>query len=119
MPSPAGGQVCSLQLLPSLASAVIIGPKFRATHDHIFLSQILVSPQSGGPEPRIPQERCGPLIPSQAQKNTMCMSRYVEFSVLNSFAFSNRFMLLLRCGTLAECIFGSFPIEQPVLLSRD
>jgi hypothetical protein len=71
MPSPAGGQVCSLQLLPSLASAVIIGPKFRATHDHIFLSQILVSPQSGGPEPRIPQERCGPLIPSQAQKNTI------------------------------------------------
>jgi hypothetical protein len=34
------GRVCRLQLLLALASAVILGPKSRETHDHILLSQI-------------------------------------------------------------------------------
>jgi hypothetical protein len=34
------GWVCRLQLLPALARAAILRPKFRVTHDHILLSQI-------------------------------------------------------------------------------
>jgi hypothetical protein len=34
------GRVCRLQLLLGLASAVILEPEFRWTHDHILLSQI-------------------------------------------------------------------------------
>jgi hypothetical protein len=42
------GQVCRLQLLLALASVVILGPKFRGTHDHILLSQIRDSPNQEG-----------------------------------------------------------------------
>jgi hypothetical protein len=34
------GRVCRLQLLPTLASAVIFGSESRGTDDHILLSQI-------------------------------------------------------------------------------
>jgi hypothetical protein len=39
------GQVCSLQLLLVLASAVILGSEFRGIHDHILLYQIRDSPK--------------------------------------------------------------------------
>jgi hypothetical protein len=38
------GQICRLQLLMVLASAVILGSGSRGTHDHILLSQIWDSP---------------------------------------------------------------------------
>jgi hypothetical protein len=38
------GRVCRLQLLLGLASAVILRSESRATHDHVLLSQIRVSP---------------------------------------------------------------------------
>jgi hypothetical protein len=41
-------RVCRLQLLLALASAVILGPKSRGTHDHILLSQIRDSPNVEG-----------------------------------------------------------------------
>jgi hypothetical protein len=34
------GRVCSLQLLPGLASAVFLESESRETHDHILLSEI-------------------------------------------------------------------------------
>jgi hypothetical protein len=43
-----GGWFCYLQLLLVLASAVILGPKSRGTHDHILLSQIRDSPNLEG-----------------------------------------------------------------------
>jgi hypothetical protein len=45
-PSLTRGWVCRLQLLPVLASAVILGSESRGTHDHILLSQIRDSPNS-------------------------------------------------------------------------
>jgi hypothetical protein len=48
-------QVCLLQLLLVLASAVILGSESRGTRDHILLSQILDSPNLKG--------RGGPVIP--------------------------------------------------------
>jgi hypothetical protein len=42
------GQVCRLQLLLVLASAVIFGSKSRGTHDHILLSLIRDSPNLEG-----------------------------------------------------------------------
>jgi hypothetical protein len=59
------GCVCRLQLLPALASVVILRSESRGTHDHILLSQIRDSPQLGGPGPCIytPQEDNGPVIP--------------------------------------------------------
>jgi hypothetical protein len=47
-PSLARGQVCRLQLLLVLASAVILGSQSRGTHDHILLSQIRDSPNLEG-----------------------------------------------------------------------
>jgi hypothetical protein len=57
--------VCCLQLLPVLASAVILGSESRGTHDHILLSPIRDSTQPGGSGPRIyiPKEQGGPVIP--------------------------------------------------------
>jgi hypothetical protein len=57
--------VCNLlvQLLLSLARAVILGFKSRRTHDHILLSHLRL-PQPGGPGPciYIPQEQGSPVI---------------------------------------------------------
>jgi hypothetical protein len=39
-PSLTRGQVCRLQLLLTLANAVILGSESRGTRDHILLSQI-------------------------------------------------------------------------------
>jgi hypothetical protein len=43
--------VCRLQLLLSLASAVILRSESRGTHDHILLSQIRDSPSLQGQVP--------------------------------------------------------------------
>jgi hypothetical protein len=43
--------VCRLQLLLTLASAVILGSESRGTHDHILLSQIRDSPNLEGQDP--------------------------------------------------------------------
>jgi hypothetical protein len=45
------GWVCRLQLLPVLASAVILKTEYRGTHDHILLSQIRDSPNLEGQVP--------------------------------------------------------------------
>jgi hypothetical protein len=60
------GWVCHLQLLPILASAVILRSKSSGIHNHILLSQIRDSPQPGGPGPCIYmlQKQGGPVIPS-------------------------------------------------------
>jgi hypothetical protein len=50
-PSLMRGWVCRLQLLPVLASAVILGSESRRTHDHILLSQIRDSPNLVGQVP--------------------------------------------------------------------
>jgi hypothetical protein len=42
------GWVCRLQLLLGLASVVNLRSESRGTHDHILLSQILVSPNLEG-----------------------------------------------------------------------
>jgi hypothetical protein len=47
-PSLTREQVCHLQLLLVLASAVILGSQSRRTHDHILLSQIRDSPNVEG-----------------------------------------------------------------------
>jgi hypothetical protein len=54
------GWVCSLKLLLTLTSAVIL-----RSHDHILLPQIRNSPQPGGPGPRIyiPRDRVARLYP--------------------------------------------------------
>jgi hypothetical protein len=46
-----GGWVCHLQLLPVLASAVILRSESRGTHDYILLSQIRDSPNLEGQIP--------------------------------------------------------------------
>jgi hypothetical protein len=52
MPSLTRGQICSLQLLLNLASAVFLGSQSLETHDHILLSQFSgPSPQPGGQVP--------------------------------------------------------------------
>jgi hypothetical protein len=58
-----------LQLLLVLASAVILVSESRETHDHILLSQIRDSHNLEDEVPRIyiPQEQCGPVIPSRRQ----------------------------------------------------
>jgi hypothetical protein len=50
-PSLPRGQVCCLQLLLALASAVILGSESRRTHGHILLLQIRDSPNLGGQIP--------------------------------------------------------------------
>jgi hypothetical protein len=47
-PSLTGGRVCRLQLLPVLASAVILGSQSRETHYQILLSQVRNSPNVEG-----------------------------------------------------------------------
>jgi hypothetical protein len=47
-PSLARGRICHLQLLPALASAVILGSESHGTHGHILLSQIRDSPNLEG-----------------------------------------------------------------------
>jgi hypothetical protein len=58
-------QVCRSQLLPVLASAVILGSESHGTRDHILLSLIRDFSQPGGPGPSIyiPQEQGGPVTP--------------------------------------------------------
>jgi hypothetical protein len=50
-PSLARGRVCRLQLLPVLASAVILGSKSHRTRGHILMSQIRDSPNLKGQGP--------------------------------------------------------------------
>jgi hypothetical protein len=59
------GMVCRLQLLLTLASAVILGPESHGIHDHILLSQDSRLGQPGGPGPRIyiPRNRVAQLYP--------------------------------------------------------
>jgi hypothetical protein len=69
--------VCRLQSLLVFASAVILGSKSRATHDHNLLSQIRDSPNLGGSGPRIyiPQEQGGPVIPPGTEFPFRCLLR--------------------------------------------
>jgi hypothetical protein len=55
------GRVCRLQLLLVLASAVILRPESRGTHNHILLSQIRDAPNLEGHVPLFtsPQEQGG------------------------------------------------------------
>jgi hypothetical protein len=57
--------ICRLQLMPVLASAVILGPESHGTHDHILLSQIRVSPNLEGRVPVFiaPRNRVAKLYP--------------------------------------------------------
>jgi hypothetical protein len=58
------GWVCRLKLLLVLASAVILRPESRGTHDHILLSQIRDSSTwRAGPRIYISQEQGDPVIP--------------------------------------------------------
>jgi hypothetical protein len=59
------GWVCHLQLLLSLASAVILRSESRMTHDHILLSQIRDSPNLEGQVPLFisPRNRVAQLYP--------------------------------------------------------
>jgi hypothetical protein len=59
------GWVCRLQLLLVFASAVILRPESRGTHDHILLSQIRHSAnlEDQGPLIYIPQEQGDPVTP--------------------------------------------------------
>jgi hypothetical protein len=50
-PSMTRGRVCSLQLLMSLASTVILGYESRGAHDRILLSKIWDSPNLEGQVP--------------------------------------------------------------------
>jgi hypothetical protein len=59
-PSLTRGQVCRLQLLLVLSSALILGSESRGNHEQILLSQIRDPPLPGGPSP---QEQSGPVIP--------------------------------------------------------
>jgi hypothetical protein len=62
--SLARGQVCRLQLLLGLASAVILESESRGTHDHILFSDSRLL-QSGGRVPLIyiPKEQGGSVLP--------------------------------------------------------
>jgi hypothetical protein len=53
VPSLTRGRVYNLLLLLVLASAALLGSKFRRTQDHILLSQFLRLLQPGGPGPHI------------------------------------------------------------------
>jgi hypothetical protein len=58
------GWVCRLQLLLTLASAVILRSESRGTHHHILLSEVRGS-QPEGPDPVFisPHEQSGPVMP--------------------------------------------------------
>jgi hypothetical protein len=64
-PSLPRGRVCHLQLLLTLASAVILGSESYGTHDHILLSQIRGSPSLEGQVPVFmsPRNRVAQLYP--------------------------------------------------------
>jgi hypothetical protein len=66
------GWVCCFQLLLVLASAVIITPESRGTHDHILVPQILDSHNLEGRSPSLyPGGTCWP---GYASRHWICES---------------------------------------------
>jgi hypothetical protein len=63
--TPTRGRVCRLQLLLTLASAIIFGSESHGTHDHILLSEIRDSPNLEDQVPVFisPRNRVGQLYP--------------------------------------------------------
>jgi hypothetical protein len=74
-PSLTIGRFWRLQLLLELASAVILGSEYRATHSHIILYEIRDTPIL---ESQVPQEQDGSIIPPSTGFPFRCLLRLAE-----------------------------------------